>query len=269
MSHGHGSDLPSYRNPPVIEVVCGVRFEPITDLKIGHIGSFWERVRKEFPECEHAAPLDPKPELVDPVTGLPLPRVWFINKAGDRLIQIQNNIFYYNWRKREKGKSYPRYPAILKKFKKYLGAFLAYLEENGLGSIKPTDCELTYVNMLSKNELRESGVDIGRIFPDLKWRSSIKRFLPVSEQIAWSARFPLPGERGNLTVKINPAVRRTDEAPVVQFELKASGLGPTEPLDDIWDWYDIAHEWIVRGFADLAGREIQERIWQRDDSFTG
>ena len=42
--------LPDFENPPVIEVVCGVSFAPLTDLKAVHLGLLWERFRDRYPE---------------------------------------------------------------------------------------------------------------------------------------------------------------------------------------------------------------------------
>jgi len=30
------------------------------------------------------------------------------------------------------------------------------------------------------------------------------------------------------------------------------------------NWFDLAHEWIVRGFTDLTEKEMQETIWKRE-----
>ena len=49
--------LPSYKNPPVDEVVCGCQFQPLGRFKLPHLGLFWEKFRREFPTTEHAPPL--------------------------------------------------------------------------------------------------------------------------------------------------------------------------------------------------------------------
>src|SRR5258707_9734421 len=98
--------LPSYKNPPVDEVVCGFKFDPLSQLKVAHIGLLWERFRGEFPNVQHAAPISNDGSiLVDETTGIPLPRVWFISKADNELIQFQPDRLYYNWRHR--GDNYP------------------------------------------------------------------------------------------------------------------------------------------------------------------
>ncbi len=84
------ASLPSYKSPPVDEVVCGYRFEPLSQLKVVHIGLLWEKFRNDFPNVQHAAPISTDGSIfVDETTGIPLPRVWFISKADNELIQFQ------------------------------------------------------------------------------------------------------------------------------------------------------------------------------------
>jgi len=37
--------MPSYENPPVIEVVCGVQFKPIKNFLSVHFGAYWETIK--------------------------------------------------------------------------------------------------------------------------------------------------------------------------------------------------------------------------------
>lgn len=52
-----GNPLPSYKRPPVDEVVCGFRFERLRELKVPHIGLLWEKFRNEYPTVQHAVPI--------------------------------------------------------------------------------------------------------------------------------------------------------------------------------------------------------------------
>jgi uncharacterized protein (TIGR04255 family) len=45
--------LPSYDNPPVNEVVCGMRFYTPDKLRIPHIGLLWDKFRNEYPIIKH------------------------------------------------------------------------------------------------------------------------------------------------------------------------------------------------------------------------
>ena len=262
------SNLPGYRNPPLNEVVLGLRFAPLERLMIPHIGLFWGSIQKEFPNCEHAAPLSFDPSSSDTATGLPVPRVWLINRPGDRLIQIQRDVFFYNWRQRDENRPYTRHTNIAKSFYRYFNLFDTFIRDNNIGQISIKEVELTYINQIIQSQGWETPRDIGKVFPDFNWRSSIKRFLPVPDGISWRASFPLPDGKGLLKVKVDQGRRRVDETPVLVFELRAIGIGADKSLDGIREWLATAHEWIVRGFADLTGTKVQEEIWKRDDSFT-
>ncbi len=261
--------LPSYRNPPVHEVVCGVKFAALERFMVPHIGLFWDSVRKDFPNCEHAAPLSLDPSVFDAATGFPIPRIWLINRSEDRLIQLQRDIFFYNWRRRSKNKPYPRYKNIIKAFEKNIRNFEVFIKENELGELSIKSFELTYINHIIQGEGWKSLRDIGTVFPDCSWKVKSSRFLPVPSTIAWRASFPLPEGQGTLNAKVDRVMRRSDERPLFTLELRATGSGADNSLDNMKEWFNTAHEWVVRGFADLTGRRVQDEIWRRDDSLTG
>ncbi len=48
-------------------------------MKVAHIGLFWNIVKKEFPKCEQAPVIGTIDDVIEPETGLPLPRTWLIN----------------------------------------------------------------------------------------------------------------------------------------------------------------------------------------------
>ena len=255
--------LPSYKQPPVDEVVCGFRFEPLPQLKVPHIGLLWEKFRQEYPLLQHAIPIATDPSLpVDETTGVPLPRIWFIGKADSELVQFQLDRFYYNWRHR--GGDYPRYPSIIEKFEKAKSQLDALTDELQLGTIKPVEYELTYINLIPKGQGWESIDDLPRVIRDFTWQKEKHHFLPNPANVAWQVRFPLPDGKGWLNVKLNQATRKVDGLPVLILELAAKGLGEDSSGRVMRNWFDLAHEWIVRGFADLTTKEIQEAIWKRE-----
>lgn len=272
MSHNKSktNGLPSYKSPPVIEVVCGINFNKIKDFKAAHFGLFWQKLRSDYPKCQHASPLGfpPKPpDLdVDPEFPFPLPRIWFINEKENGLIQLQNDRFLYNWRKILPDEVYPRYRMVISDFKTNLNIFKTFLEEEGLGSISPIECELTYVNHIPKGEGWESAGDIHDVLSDLGWRSDVERFLPEPRNLGWRASFVLPEDGGRLNVQLEQKIRQFDKKPLFVLKLIARGLGADKTEDAIWNWFDLAHKWIVCGFTDLTNTKIQTEIWQREDN---
>ena len=259
--------LPNYSNPPVIEVVCGIRFKKIEKFKVPHLGLFWQQIREAFPVCQHAPPLGFSPEQIDLSNGFPfpLPRIWFINEQKNGLIQLQNDRFHYNWRKIQQDESYPRYQTVINAFTNNLAIFQKYLQDENLGKFEPIECELTYLNHIFKGEGWESVTDLNQIVPDYNWFSKEKEFLPEPINIGWRTTFVLPEDRGRLVVKFDQGNRKVDNYPVFILNFTAQGLGADKSMDSIWSWFELAHEWIVRGFTDLTHPEIQKTIWDRTD----
>ena len=250
--------LPKYSAPPVSEVVCGLTFAPLA-LTLPHIGLFWHLIKKEFPDCQQVAPVGVN-DIIDPSTGLPLPRVWLVDESGTRLIQYQRNRFLYNWRKTQDTDLYPSYDVIIGEFERILVFFNKFLKDADLEQLSSfTECELTYINSIPAGY--GSG-NLGDIFPDLMWRESDTRFLKQPSRLGWNPSFELPNDAGWLNVRLNSARRKADNAEMWQFQLSASGIGKDRSIAGAWDWFSVAHERIVRGFADLTSAQIQRDLWK-------
>lgn len=255
--------LPSYKKPPLNEVVCGMQFHTPDKLRLPHIGLLWDKFRKEYPIIQHAAPVATAKGgiLIDKAIGVPLPRVWFINKSDDQLVQFQLDRFYFNWRRRES--DYPRYDHVIKNFKSVLNIIVDFFGEFDLGELKPIEYELSYINHIPKGQGWNTIDDLPRIFSDFYWKQAKGRFLPNPEKVSWQTEFPLQEKKGHLTVNLKQATRTEDKAPLFVLELKARGIDESTSKEAVREWFDLAHEWIVRGFTDLTTPEIQE-IWERE-----
>ena len=77
------------------------------------------------------------------------------------------------------------------------------------------------------------------------------------------AAFKLPNGQGQLTARATTAKRVVDQADVVRFELSVKELVSDPDKTAMWQWFDLAHEWIVRGFADLTDENTQRISWGR------
>jgi hypothetical protein len=62
----------------------------------------------------------------------------------------------------------------------------------------------------------------------------------------------------NMQPSVHPIMRQL-------IQLTATGLGADKSMDAVWEWFEVAHEWIVCGFTDLTGATIQKDIWKRID----
>ncbi len=74
----------------------------------------------------------------------------------------------------------------------------------------------------------------------------------------------MPEKKGHLIVNLKQATRTEDKVTLLVLELKTQGTGESADKEAIREWFDLAHEWIVRGFTDLTTPEIQ-KIWEREE----
>lgn len=255
-----------YENPPVIEVVCGVMFQPIQGFSTAWYGLLWNRFGDEFSSTSDQAPLPlpvppppPGQVRIDLTPGMNLPRVWFASEDG-KLIQVQRDRFHFNWQKEGDGDEYPQFPAVYSEFKRHLSTMVEFLTEGGVPEPQHVQYELTYVNRIPVDDVWQGFQHVRRVLPDLAWRGGKKRFLPTPDHLHWDAGFPMEDGAGVLNVKVRSARRRDTGELAIALDLTARG--PAGPLE-IDDWFEVGHKWIVKGFTDLTGKEMHTRVWRR------
>lgn len=263
-SPSEAGDGPSFRKPPLDEVVCGIRFEPLANFKLPHTGLIWQEFRPEFETIEHAAPLVSGPMMsIDTATGAPLPRLWFSNATGDGLIQFQVDHLYYNWRRREA--DYPRFHNIFPRFEEIKAKIEALLSKLGEGPLIPVEHELTYINHIRQGEGWETLRDLAQVLPMLRGMSDAFKFLPDPKNVALNMRFDLPSDRGRLDIKLTQGTRRVDKSPTLVLQLTAKGKAAGPAWDSSREWFQLAHRWITNGFVDVTGSTLQQQVWERED----
>jgi uncharacterized protein (TIGR04255 family) len=264
------SPLPDYDNPPVTEVVFGIQFNKLDAIKAPDTGILWEKLdRKAYPECKEMLPLPPVIERFDvpsqpqrpifeELTHPPLPRLLFINAIKNHLVQVQQDRFHQNWRRLKSDDEYPRYAKLYPQFVKSWKLFTSFINESNLGTLEPNQYELTYVNHIPRGEGWVNLADIENVFPEFLCKVG-ERFLPEPENIAWRKIYRLPKDSGRLHVSLRLAVSRELSNRIMILDLTARGFTPNK-MDT---WFDMAHEWIVKGFADLTSQSIQDSVWKK------
>ena len=264
--------LPDYDKPPVIEVVSGIMFQPIKALAGPYLGVLWEKFKPDYQQFREVAPLIPVIERFDEAPpgeavslgdAFSFSRTWFETSDGNRLIQVQRDRFLHNWKKAKDTDEYPHYDYVIGNFRKCLEKFEQFLEENKLETIQPIQYELTYINHIPQGDGWTTLNDLGNVFPDFSWRPASERFLPDPEAINWQTTFLMPERSGRLHESIRLGKRRTDGRPILLLELTARGIGNDKSRPAAWSWFDMAHEWIVRGFTDITGEGLHKTVWRR------
>jgi uncharacterized protein (TIGR04255 family) len=256
--------LPNYRRPPVIEVAAGVQFEELKGWQTRYFGQFWNEFSAEYPFTQDQPPtpdvLEGGPRL-EILTLPPLRRMLLLSKDQNYVIQLQESRLHFNWRKVKDTDEYPRFEkAIFPRFLDVWGRFSNFATRMTLGNVRPQRYELTYINHIEPKgdyfaEALETKVKL------FQW-SAIKgeaKFLtaPTAVSAAWT--FQLPDQRGVAQANLTQATRADGRSVLV---LGMSCGGPASARYSLDEWFATAHEWIVRGFADLTTDSAQSE-WGR------
>jgi uncharacterized protein (TIGR04255 family) len=166
-----------FENPPIIELVVSLFHMPIPELKAQHIGIYWDRVREKYPLCQQQSivvnPFDPQPQPLQPLMEapgeiFPLPRFWFLSNEHPTLIQMQRNAFMLNWRRLPNAmpSEYPHYESVVAEFWKELMGYEKFLQDTVGGKLDPIQrCELTYVNLITPNEVFANQGQLMNVLP--------------------------------------------------------------------------------------------------------
>lgn len=276
--------LPSYDQPPLIEVAIGVGFKTKSVINAGHLGVFWSRVRDKFPSMQSLQPITVRTEDAKAKWTPPSIQFAFSNKPDCRLQmtsedddawmwQVQSDRLVVNWRKRPDS-DYPRYSVTLQKFKEAWLEWSGCLDELAISDLSPTSWELTYVNEIpsGEDELWRSPSQWPDILPGLFGN----RFLAekgldlagLHGEWVWKQDSPA----AHLIVTPAPA-KRTERGHVLMVSLTAKGpVAEGESLTDSVDklkayeaGLNLGHRLIVNTF-DLLGSKAAKMHWRRNEN---
>jgi uncharacterized protein (TIGR04255 family) len=270
-------NLPRFANPPVVETILGVQFDEIPNLTSAHFGWYWrEYLDKSWGRTQEAPPLPdqfenfgdqsrkfPFPNLTAKIaTSFPA-RIQFINEYDDRVIQIQNTRFLYNWRKRES--VYPTFQGLYPDFLSQLSSFRNFLKAASLADLTPNQWEVTYVNHI------ESGVLW--MTPD-DWHSVLPGIIPPPRTVAntklerefGEITFEVVQERGRLHVQL--ASGRSTESGRDMLALSLTARGPIkvgDPALSLESGIELGHNVLVETFVGMASDKVLS-LWGKRDS---
>ncbi len=255
-----------FDNPPINEVVCGILFKSLEDLRAAHFGLLWEKFRPDFSITEDQNIILPLPtDVISLSNKVPLPRVWFIHKNENAVIQVQRNHFLYNWRKRRPADEYPGYQQVIKDFEHYKSVFEKFLEEEKIGSINAIRYEMTYIDLLPCGEGWETLNEIDKLLSDVfspDARNSLLKHHITN--INWQTVYTLPENRGTLKILIQNGTA-AESQPVIRLEFTAMTLIDKDTPQTMRDWSNVVHDLVYQIFINLINGSVQETYWGRKD----
>lgn len=268
------SMLPEYDNPPVVEVIFAVSWRslPLSVVDLSRFGL--EHLGDEFPNRQEQPPMHmPRESFDDAVQalapsltfleGTPPMRLLFQSNDKTRLVQLQRDWLACNWQRASNDDSYPRYESIEGFFLDTWDKFLEFQGNNNETEIVVNQCELTYVNHITPGNLWERH---GQVSDVIRLAGIAGDFLPEPEDAQLAFRYRIRHEDrdiGRLHVQVQPAFRREDLSPLIQLNMIARGT-PIEPgREGMVSFFQLAHKWIVNGFAATTTDLAQRDLWRR------
>jgi uncharacterized protein (TIGR04255 family) len=269
------SDLPNFDRPPIDEVAITVQLvEPIPGFTDAHVGLYWQSIKTDYPRAEPQMRLEPFIETLEeaaPVTRtLQIPlgpvggRTWLISQDDIYIIQVQNNRFIRNWRRRTE--PYPHFEPLVEGFWEALNGFRAVLHDEDLHLPPVQQVEVTYINWVPDmgiaeflNVARSAEIDVG----------GVDR-LPIDQ--TWASRYSVRAADGGMYARLhaqcNPAIRppsgeqlQPEYGTQFAFTFVAPALGN---MDDaaVDERFMRARDVIVRAFTALTTERAHD-VWGR------
>jgi len=253
--------------------VLGVQFGPLPKFTNAHLGAFWKCLGPGWPNIGDASALPPlfekfsaEDRWTEPGLKLKIKqdvslRIQIRNDSGDRMVQVQNGRFHYNWLG-EDGGAYPRYNTVRPEFDRLLEQFRSFLSDEDLGSLTEDQWEVTYVNHIPKGSVWNTVDEWAEVFCPVAT-------LPVSAGSArltnlggeWS--YDIEPKMGRLHVRLQHGRRKVDGGPELMIvTLTARGpLGtPESGAQTLTDGLNLGRQTIVKAFYDLT-TEKAHRYW--------
>jgi len=270
--------LPSYEKPPLIEVALSVQFDPITALSVPYLGLLWNEYKDRFPKHKTLPAIEPvferfgihiKNETSEfrIVSGEPPIRLWFIDEKENELIQVQRDRFIRNWRKVDSGDVYPRYDLVIKdSFSEDLKKFINFLKDNNLETPSFNQCEVTYVNEISREDIWDNHSELHKVF--VGWSDSfVKQALLETEEINFSIKQLIKDNKNNnigrLYINLDSVYKKESKEPVYALKLVARGKPLEDDIKSVMEFLDIGRMSIVKAFDSFPTKEFQNK-WGKE-----
>ncbi len=252
--------FPALARPPVVEVVCGVVFEPVPLLDGIVLGVYWDARRHEFPERHLQPAFADGPEFI---LGNPPLRAVMTSPDKVRVLQIQHDRFYMNWR--ALGEAYPRFSSrdgragLLRQALAEFDLLRAFCEERGLTRPKPVRLELTKIDVIESQKHWEGVDDLAHVVPI----TGTFQHEDHATGREFGLRFVEHDDGGHLIVSVNSVVDRpAGEIRAARIETRAIRTLPAE--SDLEGIFTQANTLVNRAFFKLLNHGELHRFGVRE-----
>jgi uncharacterized protein (TIGR04255 family) len=269
--------LPSYRKPPVTEVVAGLTFKRLEGLTTPLIVEAWRtKYAEKFPNVQEQPQYVPPTESFDfpeipsrlsiavELPAATSPRFWFVSSDQQALVQLQGNWFACNWRKVRPEAEYGRWHTIRAEFERQFNNFLDFCKERSLGKVEVEQTEVTYVNHIDPGSAWDSLAEMDKVVRIMGMHD--RDLLPVdAEQMTLRATYRIADatvKAGRLHVSVDPGLKMQDMRPLIAMTLTGRSTPISADPSDAVSSMDVSRDWIVRCFTAIT-TEAAHKQWER------
>jgi uncharacterized protein (TIGR04255 family) len=253
-----------FANPPIVELVLGAQFFPLSKLTAGHYGLFWKELQDDWTEPGEGPGIEDRFELFDrPITPtnvqmrmepFRLPgRFTLGHRNKDRLLQIQPTRFHLNWQKREG--FYPSYRRLIAEFEDMFARFRSFTQRMGLGELAVNQWELTYVDAFPKKEYWTAPADWTTFLPGLFGQLFPTDGLDLAlEHRAAEWSYEIQPKRGRLHIAAGPS-----RVGALILQMTARGPVGESGAETLRAGLDVGHAAASGTFLRVASEEAKKR----------
>lgn len=163
-----------FEQPPIVELGLGIQFQKGL-LTPEIIAEFYIRNKDKYPILQESQPLG-KHEyrdglIIEVPESLAISdnRKLLFSKDKQKLVQIQHNKFYLNWRKNSEKAFYPSFDPLFNEFVTLLSDLGTFINEN---SLDVELCEIVYVDALPLDSTSH-GFDLHNVLENHTFNQSV------------------------------------------------------------------------------------------------
>lgn len=230
-----------YRDPPLLEALCELRFDPKGPWDQAMPGLIYEALDDGFPIRREAA--DARVVLSSPrrSSGGGLSRMRFFEKEESSAVQISPHFLAVN-----QLRPYPSWEVFLPKIERALAAYRKVVDPVGL-----TKIELKYLNEIALPTEEFDFADLFNLFPYMSpgLPSEIAAFIA-------GGQFLRDQERGLLKVTLQSTTHRDEPTAILSLTYRSQEPQQIE-LDEAVAWLHRAHDEVEAAFEESLSEELK------------
>lgn len=265
---------PHFSRPPIHEQAIALGFERLPDFDIVDHGLFWNLIKDQFPQADTAARLPEATELFEGSEGqvsftvVPpalLSRSVFKNAMAGELLQLQDNMFAFNWIRENPEVEYPRFERTSARLWDLYDKYVEYFAGRYGRSPSLRQCEITNVNIIPIQEFGKTFDALDQIFivDPFEWR------VPglTAETYERRRQHKIVGEDGapigRLHSVIAPVFGQSGEQ-LFKFELTARSAPAIRSKAEAVAFFNVAHNIINGAFLASVTTRAREHWGEYD-----